>query len=183
MKTFFNLLILATALLLPTFSYAQIPEPDFVGEVYLQKGDTYVKLEKEIGAYTKGISWKSNSWNALSLEVEGKSAQIRINHDEQKDFVVRAVDNNTDPISIITVYKFDVKRKKRKTILSLDNSGTLMKSRTITKNQVKFDGKKYGSSSYLISFNKMPIGEYGITVANPNNVDEKRTIVSCFGVD
>ena len=58
-----------------------------------------------------------------------------------------------------------------------------MKSRTHTKNQLVFSGKKYGTSSYMIAIDDVPAGEYGIVIANPNSVDEKRTIVSCFGVD
>ena len=67
--------------------------------------------------------------------------------------------------------------------MSEDNSGTLMKSRTNSKDMVRFNGKKYGESSYLIELKNLKPGEYGIIVSNPNNRDEKRTVVSCFGVD
>jgi hypothetical protein len=29
----------------------------------------------------------------------------------------------------------------------------------------------------------MEPGEYGVVVSNPNNRDEKRIVVSCFGID
>lgn len=48
---------------------------------------------------------------------------------------------------------------------------------------VDFTAKKYGESSYLIEINHLEPGEYGITVTNPNNKDEKNLIVSCFGID
>ena len=181
MRRFFVLLIVA---LCSTISYAQTPEPEFIGEVYWEKTDgSYVKLGKEIGAYTSGISWKSNSWNALAIELTGKNAKVRVSSGETIKFIIRAVDNNSDPISIISVYRFDAKKKKRKTVIAEDNSGTLMKSRTHTKNQLVFSGRKYGTSSYMIVIEDVPVGEYGIVIANPNSVDEKRTIVSCFGVD
>ena len=48
---------------------------------------------------------------------------------------------------------------------------------------IGFTGKKYGESSYLLTINNIASGEYGITINNPNTVDEKMLIVSCFGVD
>lgn len=158
-------------------------EPEFVGEAFLVDGDgAYVKLDKSIASYTKGISWKANSFNALSLEIAGAKAKTRVGQSTVR-LIVRAVDNNSDPLSVVTIYRLNSKGKNRKTILSKDNTGTLMKSRTYSKNQVMFDGRKYGTSSYLLEINDLTSGEYGIVVANPNNVDEKKTIVSCFGVD
>ena len=164
-------------------SHAQITEPEFIGDVYWQKqnGEVYM-LEKEIAAYTTGTSFKYNTWNALFLEVSGARAKTIIPINESIKFIVRALDNNSDPMSIITIYRFECTKNKRKTILAEDNSGTLMKSRTHTKNQIVFRATKYGSSSYLISIADLEEGEYGITVVNPNNRDEKKTIISCFGV-
>lgn len=184
MKTIKRLLVIALIALYQTLTYGQTPEPEFIGEAYWEKADgSYVQLGKELGAYTSGMSWKSNSWNAFSLELTGKNAKVRIPSGESVKFIIRAVDNNSDPISMIRIYRFNTSRKKRKTVLSEDNSGTLMKSRTHTKNQLVFSGKKYGSSSYLITLDDLTPGEYGIVITNPNNVDEKRTVVACFGVD
>ena len=163
---------------------AQENEPDFVGEAYLlDNKNEYVQLDKEIGAFSSGVSFSSNSWNALSLEIEGGKSQTRIPVGQTLKLIVRAVDNNSDPLTIISIYKFKAKRKKRKTVLGEDNSGTLMKSRTHTQNMVKFNGKKHGKSSYIITIKDLKSGEYGIIVSNPNNRDEKRTIVSCFAID
>ncbi len=46
-----------------------------------------------------------------------------------------------------------------------------------------FEAKKYGESSYLLTFEQRPAGEYGVIISNPNNVDEKMVIVSTFGID
>ena len=43
--------------------------------------------------------------------------------------------------------------------------------------------EKYGESSYRLTFDERPAGEYGIIVSNPNNVDEKMVIVSAFAID
>lgn len=180
----FNLLIFIYLLLQSFSTVAQTKEPDFIGEAYLLNGQgEKMPLDKEIAAYTKGISLKANSWNALSLEIVGSKAQTRITKGHPIKLVVRAKDNESDPLSFIRVYRLQAKKKKRVTILSEDNSGTLMKSRTYTENQLSFIGEKYGKSSYLITIKGIETGEYGIVVSNPNNIDETRTVVSCFGVD
>jgi len=159
-------------------------EPEFIGEVYSLKSDgTFVQLDKEIGDFTSGISWSSNSFNALTLKIEGGSAKTRFPSNEPLQLVVRAVDNNSDPLSIISIYKFKANKNKRTFLLGKDNSGTLLKSKTNSKGIIRFTGKKYGISSYLITLNDLEAGEYGIVVSNPNSRDEKRTIVSCFGID
>jgi len=175
--------ILAVILLSTSPAMAQVSEPDFVGESYLLKSDgSYIQLDKEIGDFTSGISWSSNSWNALSLEIVGGKAQTKIPLGQPMQLVVRAVDNNSDPLSIVRIYHFKAKKNKRSVVISEDNSGTLMKSRTNSKDELRFSGKKYGLSSYLIAINGLPVGEYGIVVTNPNNKDEKRIVVSCFAI-
>ena len=59
----------------------------------------------------------------------------------------------------------------------------MMKSRTNSKDLMRFNGKKHGASSYIIELKNLKPGEYGIIVSNPNNKDDKRSIVSCFGRD
>ena len=163
---------------------AQEIEPDFIGESYLLKTDgTYIQLDKEIGDFTSGVSFSSNSWNALSLEISGGKAQTRLTSNEPLQLVIRAVDNNSDPLTIISIYKFKAKKAKRSIVISEDNSGTFMKSRTKSKDMVRFSGKKYGTSSYLLTLKDLEVGEYGIIVSNPNNRDEKRVVVSCFAID
>jgi hypothetical protein len=183
-KYLLPLLMLSTVLTVVLPIKAQVSEPDFVGEAYSLKTDSsHVQLDKEIGDFTSGVSWSSNSWNALSLEVVGGKAQTRFRSGEVLQLIVRAVDNNSDPMTIISIYKFKAKSKTRSVVLGEDNSGTLMKSRTNSKNMVRFSGKKYGTSSYLITLKGLEAGEYGIVVSNPNNRDEKRVVVSCFAID
>lgn len=164
---------------------AQLKEPEFVGEALLiNRQDSLVPLDKEIGDFSSGVSWSANSWNALNLEVQRGKANLRIKPISNNiELIVKAVDNDTDPLSIIRIYKFKPKSKKRTVLISEDNSGTLMKSRTNSKSEVRFTGKKYGEKSYLLTLNNISPGEYGIVVSNPNAKDEKRVVVSCFGVD
>ena len=46
---------------------------------------------------------------------------------------------------------------------------------------VNFNGKKYGKSSYILTFQANE-GEYGVRVLNPNDKDEKVTVFYCFGI-
>ena len=177
-----GLLIIAIATCITSIK-AQVSEPGFVGEAYQLKSDSSaVPLDKEIADYTAGVSWSSNSWNALSIEIRGAKSQTRFSSDEPLKIVVRTADNNSDPLAIISIYKFKAKNNKRTVVLSEDNSGTLMKSRTNSKDMVRFNGKKFGTSSYIIELTNLKPGEYGIIVSNPNSRDEKRTVVSCFGI-
>lgn len=177
-------LLLAVVSIGTTSLKAQVMEPDFIGEAYLLKNDSStVSLDKEIADYTAGMSFSSNSWNALSIEIREGKAQTRFTSSEPLKIVVRAVDNNSDPLTIISIYKFKTKSSKRTVVLSEDNSGTLMKSRTNSKDMVRFNGKKFGTASYIIELKDLKPGEYGFIVSNPNNRDEKRTVVSCFGID
>jgi hypothetical protein len=50
-------------------------------------------------------------------------------------------------------------------------------------NYVEFTGKRFGKASYLLTLENPQAGEYGVTVSNPNHVDEKELIVLCFGID
>lgn len=177
-------LVLFTFLITSFPLLAQVNEPDFIGNAFvLEPDNSYEDLDKEFGDFTSGISFSSNSWNAQSLEISGGEAQTRFSSEEPLELVVRAADNNSDPLSIISIYKLKSKRKKRTVALSEDNSGTIMKSRTHSENMVSFNGKKYGESSYLLTLKNLEPGEYGVIVSNPNNRDEKRVIVSCFGID
>ena len=52
-----------------------------------------------------------------------------------------------------------------------------------TMDYLRFSAEKYGESSYYLTLDESPVGEYGITVSNPNNIDEKMVIVSAFAID
>lgn len=176
--------LVATLLLLTSFSFGQAGEPEFIGEAcILQSDNTCSTLGKEFGDFTSGVSWSHNSNKAFWLRIKGGSAKSRIGVGSPVKLVVRAVDNNSDPLAIITIYQFKAKDKSRSVYLARDNSGTFLKSETNSKAAMPFVGKKYGSSSYLIELKDLPAGEYGIVVTNPNTRDEKRVVVSCFGID
>lgn len=161
---------------------AQVHEPEYIGESFLLMEDSLtISFDKEIADFTSGVVW--SSWNAHSIEIRNSTAETRFSSNEPLKIVVRAGDNNSDPLTIISIYKFKVKTNKRTVILSEDNSGTFKKSKTNSKDIVRFNGNKFGNSSYIIELKNLKAGEYGIIVSNPNSRDSKRTVVSCFGID
>ena len=152
-KLYFLLYVLT---LTSTVITAQVTEPDFIGEVLLLNEDSSLtQLDKEIGDLVSGISWSTNSWDALTLEVNGSKSQLRLKL-KSLQLIVRAVDNN---------------------------SGTLLKSKTHSENIIRFSGKRYGNSSYIINLEDLETGEYGVLVLNPNSNDQKRIVISCFSID
>lgn len=165
---------------------AQKLEPEFIGEVNLvSKDSTATILDKEnvqistkAGAslYIVGIgSVKSR------ITINSPRAKVRASSTEPVTLIVRAVDNNSDPLSVVSLFKFDIKGKKRRAELSKSN--TFGGNTEGNLKYIRYKAKKYGKSSYLLTCQKLESGEYGIMVNNPNDKDEKNIIVACFGVD
>ncbi|MDR2292242.1 MAG: hypothetical protein LBE11_02050 [Prevotellaceae bacterium] len=169
------------------FSYAQeVEEPDFAGEVLLlkngesvgilEKNTVQIKTKAGASIYLTGIgSVKSR------ITVEGCCAKTTVKSSDDFKFVIKAVDNNTDPIAVISIFKFEEKKKERRAEVS--SASTFGGGSSNNLNYVTFSAKKYGTSSYLITLNEKQAGQYGITVKNPNALDEKNLIVSSFAVE
>lgn len=185
-----------TLILLMTFCvglvsnvYSQtITEPDFAGEVFavkqdnnvvnLEKNTVQIKTNAGASVYLTGIG-KIRSRIAIS----GCCSKVRFSASEPVQFIVKAVDNKTDPISIISFFTLDNGNKKERRA-ELASASTFFGG--VSENNLKYldySAKKYGESSYLITLKEQPIGEIGVTVKNPNNRDEKNLIVSTFAFD
>lgn len=170
----------------PTQAQDNFKEPDFIGEVVLikngvdegllEKSPVQVKSSSGAAMYITGIGSVKTR-----MIVKGCCANIRITTADEVQFIVKAVDNQTDPISIIRVIEFDKKKKERRAELASVHSfaGTSSNNMKL----VTFSAKKFGESSYIIKVSGLQPGEYGIYATNPNALDEKMTVVSCFGVD
>lgn len=180
--------LLFVMLLLSSFIYtakAQDQEPEFIGEVNLLKNNEVTALEKEYSTiktkagasmYLVGIgSVKSK------INIKGAASKVRVGHDETFNLIVRAVDNQSDPMSIIRVFQFNVSKSARKAELS--SLATFGGHNDNKLDLVEFTAKKYGESSYILTLKDAPVGELGVIVKNPNNKDEKSMIVACFGID
>ena len=158
---------------------AQTLEPEFEGEVVGVFPDgSSKKLEKHnvrmrtgAGVYIAGFAASKSKTKVL---VEGGSASVRFDAAQPIALIVRAKDNKADPMSIVRVFRMKSTKKNRSAVFSV-NSNTM--------DYLRFSAEKYGESSYRLTFDERPAGEYGIIVSNPNNVDEKMVIVSTFAID
>ena len=162
------------------------PEPEFIGEIVTVRPDgTVAKLEKQ----SVQMRTRANASAVIfgigkaktKLIIEGPKAGVRLTAGQPASFIVRAVDNASDPMSIINVFRFEAKKDKRMAEMASVSSFGSVKSNKLER--LSFTGRKFGESSYLITLDETPAGEYGITVSNPNNLDEKQVIVSTFAID
>lgn len=164
---------------------AQIEKPDFVGECLLVTGeDTAIPLEKHLaqgrtvgstGLHLTGIGKVRDQ-----IQIEGCCSSVKVRKNDNVQIIVRNSDNQADPMSIIKIFKFEPKKKfRRAEMASMSTFGTTKRNNL---NYVAFTGKKYGASSYILSLSSLTSGEYGVIISNPNNIDEKQTVVSTFAV-
>ena len=184
-KKFLYLTALMAVMLGGGNALAQSLEPDFEGEVVgvypdgttkrLEKQNTRIKTGGSV--YVAGFAVNKTKTKVL---IEGGAAGVRFRSDEPLQLIARAKDNNSDPMSIVRVFRMKSNKKQRSAVIAA--AGTF----NTTSNDMEylpFEAKKYGESSYLLTFEQRPAGEYGVIISNPNNVDEKMVIVSTFGID
>ncbi|WP_304405782.1 hypothetical protein [Turicimonas muris] len=181
-----KLLIFAILITFTLSAFAQMFEPEWVGEVSVLKidGDTLsipteksipqVKTSASAGRLLVGIG----NVRRKAVIKNGRST-TQIQPDDEITLVVRCKDNESDPTSFIQVVKFEEKKKERKTELA--NVNWLGNVSEGNMDFLPFTGKRYGKSSYILTF-QAPEGEYGVRVLNPNKEDEKVTVFYCFGI-
>lgn len=188
MKSFFFLclsLLLATGV--ARAQEIDCPEPDFIGEVLFVDPETgaTVKLEKQTVMLQSRVNATGIMFgigkSKTKLVIDGPSAAVRLDKAKPIRFIVKAVDNQTDPMAIINIFRFDNNKKQRLAETASVSSFGSVKSNKL--DYLPFTGKKYGESSYLLTLDKQEPGEYGITVQNPNNRDEKNVIVATFAIE
>lgn len=181
-----KLLLLAACLMVAAQLGAQnIAEPDFTGEVLgLHSDGTATLLEKHTvqlqtkagaTAYIFGIGKVKTR-----IVIDGSHSSTRYSPDEEIQFIVKAVDNSTDPLSIIDIFRMKPSKKDRRAEIAA--TGTFSGASSNNLDRLQFKAKKYGETSYLLTLATKSAGEFGITVRNPNNLDEKALIVSTFAI-
>jgi hypothetical protein len=172
-------------LLSANLSAQTVEEPEFVGEAVilnadstitsLEKSPVQVRTQANAGVYIVGIGKVRTR-----MTVAGCCSNVKVKGGELK-LIVRAVDNITDPLSVVQVVKFDKKKKERSAELSSET--TFAGTAKGNMKMLSFTGKKFGESSYLLTIPKVEPGEYCVIVRNPNALNEAITIVSCFAVN
>lgn len=163
---------------------AQIPEPEFIGEVFVVRSDNqYRTLPKEratmrtaasAGMYLVGIGSVTTK-----MALEGNSSPLQLSNKNKYHFIVRAKSNDKDPLSIIRFFRMNIESgfKQRRTVEIAKNAMIGAYERN-NRDYVDFQAKKYGEYSYLITATLTP-GEYGITV---DAMDDANMVIATFGV-
>lgn len=162
-----------------------VEEPEFVGESVIVKSDnSAIPLEKQVSTgrtvASTGLILTGIGKVRHQIQINGCCSNVTIPKNEKFSIVVRNRDNQSDPLSIIKVFRFEKKPKYRRAEVSSVSSFGAAKSNNL--DFITFTGKKYGTSSYILKLQDLTPGEYGITVSNPNAVDEKQTVVAAFAV-
>ena len=133
----------------------------------------------------KAISHRSSTGQKLfgigknhidEMTLKGAQSPVRLRKSDGIAFIIRVPDNLIDPMSVISVFRFKVKKKMR--IAEYASVGTFGDRQRNTLERQPFTSRRFGSSSYLIILKGVETGEYGITVDALGSLN-----VSTFGVD
>ena len=158
-------------------------EPEFIGEVNIHLNDTTRLLDKEYMSTSSkadaGLSLFGVGSINTEIFVNGRTAKVRVPTDTEFSITAKALDNNSDPMSVIRVFQFEVHRDSRRALIA---KASVFGSSNNKFSSLSFTATKYGKSSYNIKFSSLPVGEYGVIVSNPSNLDGKSALIYCFGV-
>ncbi|WP_343563089.1 hypothetical protein [Sphingobacterium sp.] len=162
-----------------------IDEPEYIGEaVYVKNDGISLPLEKQ----SVQIKSKANASMYIigigkvksKMVIKGATSPVVVPSNEPVTFIVKSFDNKSDPLSIVSVVKFETTKKERK--FQIAEVGTFSGGSTGNEDFVAYQAKKFKDSSYKLNINSMEHGEYGILVSNPNALNNSNTIIACFSV-
>jgi hypothetical protein len=180
-----QLLFIFTLFFALTASAQKIKEADFTGNVRAFMPDsTIVQLDKtNVQVKTKAtgskIWWGIGSSKAF-IEVPGNEAKAKFKTDSGFQLVVKVSDNNIDPSSVVMLFKMEVKGKNRRGQMGKVNN--FMGNSVQGFEQINYEGKKFGKSSYIIDPGTLPVGNYGVVVLNPDKPNDTNLIVYSFDI-
>ena len=89
----------------------EIQEPEFVGETILVRSDnTTTQLEKNLTqnrtVASTGLILTGIGKVRTQIQIDGCCSSTLVNKNSEVKLIVRNVDNQTDPLSIIKIFKF-----------------------------------------------------------------------------
>lgn len=114
------------------------------------------------------------------MVIKGNSSPVVISPEGPHVFVVKSYDNKSDPLSIISVVKFETSSKERKSEVAV--VGTFSGATEGKQDLVSYQAKKYKDNSYELKIDRFEPGEYGIIVSNPNALNNVNIVMACFSV-
>ena len=184
---FINLVLLAFKFL----TRSPIKEPEFINSYCIMTSDdSFESLPREIGTIkrhenivsnaTGGVGNVSSSvttagalagTKGMDIVLEGGHSSYVVPKDMKTiSLVIKAKDNELDPMGLYRIVRFNASKKDRR-IQWMEFSPTLFSSKKAQKSgYVNFIAHQYGSQSYTLTFpeNEMIPGEYGIFLSTIN---------------
>ena len=157
-----------------TDSTLTFPEPEFIGQALAIRPDNRTEQLVQESLAPRHRSSTGNHIDEMTLK--GAQSPVRLRKSDGIAFIIRVPDNLIDPMSVISVFRFKVKKKMR--IAEYASVGTFGDQQRNTLERQPFTSRRFGSSSYLIILKGVETGEYGITVDALGSLN-----VSTFGVD
>ena len=184
---FINLLILVFKI----FSASSIKEPEFINSYCIMTSDdSFESLPREIGTIKRHQNTVSNATGGVGnvyssvttagelVGSKGKDIVLEGGHSSYvvpKDMktislVIKAKDNELDPMGLYRIVRFNASKKDRR-IQWMEFSPALLGSEKAQKSgYINFVAHKYGEKSYTLTFpeKEMIPGEYGIFLSAVN---------------
>lgn len=184
---FINLVLLAFKFL----TASPIKEPEFINSYCIMTSDdSFESLPREIGTIKRHENIVSNATGGVGnvsssvttagelagskgkdIVLEGGHSSYVVPKDMKSiSLVIKAKDNELDPMGLYRIVRFNASKKNRR-IQWMEFSPTLFSSKKAQKSgYVNFIAHQYGSQSYTLTFpeNEMIPGEYGIFLSTIN---------------
>ena len=187
---FINLLILVFKI----FSASSIKEPEFINSYCIMTSDdSFESLPREIGTIKRHQNTVSNATGGVGnvyssvssvttagelagskgkdIVLEGGHSSYVVSKDMKTiSLVIKAKDNELDPMGLYRIVRFTGSKKDRR-IQWMEFSPTLLGSEKAQKSgYINFVAHKYGEKSYTLTFpeKEMIPGEYGIFLSAVN---------------
>ena len=184
---FINLVLLAFKLL----TASPIKEPEFINSYCIMTSDdSFESLPREIGTIKRHENIVSNTTGGVGnvyssvttagelagskgkdIVLEGGHSSYVVPKDMKTiSLVIKAKDNELDPMGLYRIVRFNASKKDRR-IQWMEFPPVLLASEKAQKSgYVNFIAHQYGSQSYTLTFpeNEMIPGEYGIFLSTIN---------------
>lgn len=155
-----------------------VEEPEFAEQsLVLTSDSTFIMLPRESASlkakasaslYLTGIGKVKTR-----ITLKGENSSVVVKQEPTLRLVVKAADNKTDPKSFISLFKFEVKSKKRQALVA--EVGTFSGASENSLSNIDFNAKKYGEASYLLYLDNLTPGEYGLLLGDPNALTGKNS--------
>lgn len=160
----------------------EFPEPEFIGQVLAVRADdtTFALPQESLTARHRSsvgqVLFGIGKDHIDEMTLKGPRALERFDAGQGIAFIVRVPDNRIDPMSVVSIVRFKVRKKMR--VAEYASVGTFGQQQVNTLDRQPFTARRFGAGSYLIVLKGARPGEYGITVdvlGGPN--------ISTFGID